>query len=281
MTSIVFGASGNVGRFIVTQLAERGERVIAISRKQRTAAPGIEWQIGDITKPAEIRLADADTLYCTLLITELASALPQLHAPTLRRLIAFSSSSVLTKADSAVASERDLIARMIEAEVAIAEWCKSHGIAWTILRPTLIYLEGHDANITRLARIIKRFGIMPVVGRADGRRQPVHAVDLATGAISAGSSPRAENKYYVLAGGETISYREMMGRIFDGVGRRRWIVGLPSWLWRNAFALAGRFLPGFNAEMGTRMLKDMTFDDHDARADFGWSPRDFRPRFQL
>lgn len=280
MTSIVFGASGNVGRFIVTQLAERGERVIAISRKQRTATREIEWQIGDITKPAEIRLADADTLYCTLLITELASALSQLHAPALRRLVAFSSSSVLTKADSAVVSERDLIARMRKAEEAIAEWCKSHGVAWTILRPTLIYLEGHDANITRLARIIKRFGFMPVVGRADGRRQPVHAEDLAAGAISAGSSPRAENKCYVLAGGETIPYREMLGRIFDGVGRRRRVVGLPAWLWRGAFALAGRFLPGFNAEMGTRMLKDMTFDDHDARADFGWSPRDFRPRFQ-
>lgn len=280
MTAIVFGASGNVGRFIVTQLAERGERVIAISRKQRTATQGIEWQVGDITRPAEIRSADADTLYCTLLITELAAALPHLHMPALRRIVAFSSSSVLTKVDSAVTSERDLIARMIKAEEAIAEWCKSHGVAWTILRPTLIYLEGHDANITRLARIIKRFGIMPVVGLADGRRQPVHAEDLATGAISAGSSPRAENRYYVLAGGETISYREMMGRIFDGVGRRRWIVGLPSWLWRSAFATAGRLLPGFNAEMGTRMLKDMTFDDHDARADFGWSPRDFRPRFQ-
>jgi hypothetical protein len=31
--------------------------------------------------------------------------------------------------------------------------------------------------------------------------------------------------------------------------------------------------------MADRMAQDLTFDDAAARADFGWAPRDFRPKF--
>ncbi len=95
------------------------------------------------------------------------------------------------------------------------------------MRPTLIYSEGRDINISPLSRLIRRFGFMPIVGGAPGLRQPVHAEDLAIGAISAAASPAAANKIYSLTGGETLSYREMIGRIFDGVRLPRRTVSVP------------------------------------------------------
>jgi nucleoside-diphosphate-sugar epimerase len=68
-------------------------------------------------------------------------------------------------------------------------------------------------------------------GRGRGLRQPVHAEDCAVGAISAAQSVRAANRVYDLPGGETITYREMIGRIFDGLKRRRFIVPVPPPLW--------------------------------------------------
>jgi nucleoside-diphosphate-sugar epimerase len=202
-----------------------------------------------------------------------------LFNPSLRRVVAVSSTSVITKQDTEVAAEREIIGRLAEAEREIATACEQNNIGWTILRPTLIYAEGRDTNITPLSRLIRRFGFMPLVGGAPGLRQPVHAEDLAIGAISAAASAAAVNKFYSLPGAETLAYREMIGRIFDGLRLPRRTVSIPAWLWRAGFALAKPLFPDSNVAMGTRMTKDMTFDATPAIRDFGWNPRTFHPRF--
>jgi nucleoside-diphosphate-sugar epimerase len=94
-------------------------------------------------------------LFCTADAVLLGEALPYLLHPALKRLVAFSSTSVITKQDTEVASERAMIQRFAAAEQQIAAMCEQHGIGWTILRPTLIYAEGRDANITPLSRLIR------------------------------------------------------------------------------------------------------------------------------
>ena len=149
----------------------------------------------------------------------------------------------------------------------------------TGLRPTLIYAEGHDINITPLSRLIRRFRFMPLVGGATGLRQPVHAEDLAIGALAAAASPAAANKFYALPGGETLSYKEMIGRIFDGLKMPRRTIPVPALLWRAAFALTKPLFPDANVAMGLRMTKDMTFDATPAITDFGWRACAFHPVF--
>lgn len=276
--SLVIGGTGLVGGYIVAHLQGRGGRPLALSRTERTS-PGIAWIRGDLRDPASLRLPEFATLYCTADAVLLAQALPHLLNPSLRRVVAFSSTSVLTKLDSQIARERQRMQELIDAEEQIAASCRQHGIGWTVLRPTLIYAEGRDSNITPLSRLISRFGFMPLVGSAGGLRQPVHAEDLALGAIAAADSPASINKTYALPGLETITYREMIGRIFDGLGRPRRTVSLPPALWRLMFLLAKPLFPSANVAWGLRMTKDMTFDAGPAVADFGWSPRAFHPVF--
>jgi nucleoside-diphosphate-sugar epimerase len=169
---------------------------------------------------------------------------------------------------------------LADAEKAIREFCEKHNIAWTILRPTLIYTEGRDRNISRLARLIDRYGILPLAGAGTGKRQPVHAEDLAIGALRAATSPAAQNRDYNLPGGETLTYREMCERIFEGLGRRPRIVSIPPKVWFVASKLVGPFMPGITPTMGSRMSEDLTFDPGQARRDFFWQSRDFRPIFK-
>jgi nucleoside-diphosphate-sugar epimerase len=276
--SLVIGGTGLVGGCIVEHLVRGGERPLALSRRQRDG-PDVDWVRGDLARPDTLAIAPFATLYCTADAILLADALPRLFNPSLRRLVVFSSTSVLTKQDTEVAAERELIRKLAKAEQIIAAACEQHGVGWTILRPTLIYAEGRDTNITPLSRLIRRFGFMPLVGGAPGLRQPVHAEDLAIGAISAASSPAAANKTYSLPGGETLTYREMIGRIFDGLRLPRRTVSVPPFLWRAAFGLAKPLYPGSNVAMGIRMMKDMTFDSTPAIRDFGWNPRKFNPVF--
>jgi nucleoside-diphosphate-sugar epimerase len=276
--SLVIGGTGLVGSYIIEHLVRSGERPIALSRSQQNG-PCADWLCGDLEKPDTLNFPMFATLYCTADAVLLANALPRLFRPSLKRVVVFSSTSVITKQETEIAAEREMIRKLADAERKIAAACEQHNVAWTILRPTLIYGAGRDTNITPLSRLIRRFGFMPLVGEASGLRQPVHAEDLAIGAISAASSPAAANKIYSLAGGETLTYREMIGRIFDGLKLPRRTVSVPPFLWRVSFILVKPLFPSANVAMGTRMMKDMTFDYTPAIQDFGWNPRNFKPVF--
>jgi nucleoside-diphosphate-sugar epimerase len=276
--SLILGATGLVGGSILEHLMRGGERPLALSRSPRSRA-GVDWFCGDLEQPDTLRFPPFATLYCTTDAKLLPAALPHLFNPSLKRAIVFSSTSVITKLDSEVVAEREMLKALAEAEQEIAAACERNNVAWTILRPTLIYAEGRDTNITPLSRLIRRFGVMPLVGGAHGLRQPVHAEDLAIGAIAAASSPAAANRFYSLPGGETLSYREMVGRIFDGLRKPRRTVAIPVGLWRAIFLLAKPLFPGANVAMGIRMMKDMVFDATPAIRDFGWNPRRFNPAF--
>lgn len=276
--SLILGATGLVGGYIVDHLVRAGVRPLALSRSPQSK-PGIDWVRGDLEKPDTLVFPPFATLYCTADATLLPAALPRLFNPALKRAVFFSSTSVITKLDSEVAAEREVLKGLAAAEQKIVAACEQNHVAWTILRPTLIYAEGRDINITPLSRLIRRFGFMPLVGGAPGLRQPVHAEDLAIGAIAAASSPAAANNFYSLPGGETLPYREMVGRIFDGLRRPRRTVTVPAVLWRAMFLVAKPLFPDANVAMGTRMMKDMTFDPAPAIRDFGWNPRPFKPVF--
>ena len=276
--SLVIGGTGIVGGYIVAHLTRRGDRPLVLSRSPANAAD-VDWVHGDLRQPETLTIPPFATLYCTADAVMLAGALPRIFQPSLKRVVVFSSTSVLTKKDTEIVEERERLRELAEAEQTIASACEQHGVEWTILRPTLIYDEGRDGNITPLSRLIRRFGFMLLVGGARGQRQPVHAEDLAIGAIASAASPAAANQFYSLPGAETISYREMIGRIFDGLRLPRRTISVPPALWRLAFLVAKPLFPGANVAMGIRMMKDMTFDASPAVRDFGWNPREFHPVF--
>lgn len=268
---LVLGATSLVGRFALPRLTAAGVDHAPVSR---CAEPG--WIQADIeTTDGRAALPPAETVLSLSPIWLLAEAIDTLKAGGLKRLIAFSSTSVATKAGSSNAYEQDVVAALARGEDAV----RASGVDWTILRPTMIYAEGLDGNVSRLAGLARRFGVLPISGPGQGRRQPVHADDLAVAAVRALTAPASIHQTYALAGGETLSYRQMCERIFDGLGRRPRILSLPPGLWRAGLILASPVLPGATAQMGERMDRDLVFDDNAARRDLGWSPRDFRPSF--
>jgi nucleoside-diphosphate-sugar epimerase len=275
---LVLGATSLIGRFAWPRLTASGTPAFAVSRHTR-AEPG--WVRADLSDPdLEAMLPDCPTVLSLSPIWSLPPALAALKARGMRRLVAFSSTSLFTKTASPDAYEQGVARRLAEGEAATRAFCGANGVAWTILRPTLIYAEGQDQNVSRLARLIRRIGVLPLAGSGRGLRQPVHADDLAAAAIAAAASPAAEGKAYDLPGGETLTYRQMAERVFEGLGRRPLIVSAPEPMWRLAFALARPLLPGATAQMGSRMDEDLAFDGAAAATDFGWRPRPFRPDFK-
>jgi nucleoside-diphosphate-sugar epimerase len=275
---LVLGATSLIGGHLLGRLKAEDLDPVAFSR--RPPSEDTCWIGGDL-KDADLdeRLPVAATVFSLSPIWLLPAALPALRARGMERLIAFSSTSRFTKTDSPDAGERAVALELAGAEAAVEAWCAEHGVAWTLLRPTLIYDEGHDENVSRIARLVKRFHVMPLSGGGEGLRQPVHAADLAAGALAAGHAPATRNRAYNLVGGETVTYRVMVDRVFEGLGKTPRSLPMPVWLFGLIMRLAKPFYPGATVAMGTRMGQDLTFDSAEAMRDFGWSPRDFRPRF--
>lgn len=139
----------------------------------------------------------------------------------------------------------------------------------------MIYDGLHDRNVAAIASFIRRSGFFPVAGAAKGLRQPVHADDVAA-ACQAAIATEGLRDTYELSGGETLTYREMVERIFVWLDRHPRLVTIPLPLIRAAAPLVSwlRQLEHLPA-MAARMNVDLVFDHDAARRDFGFRPRPF------
>lgn len=275
----VTGARSLVGSFLLPRLRAAGHEVAAFSRSP-PAGPveGVSWFAADLEStpfrwpafPAG-RLVHVAPLWLAPGIVEAAAS------NGVRRLVAFGSTSRFTKARSAVPAEAAVARRLAEAEEDLAAACERAGVAWTVFRPTLIYGARRDANVEVIARLLRRTRLFPVVGGGRGRRQPVHADDLAAACVAALDAPPTYGRAYDLTGGTTLRYRELVAAVGQGAGVDPWIVSVPAVLVRALLRVAAA-LPGLGhltPAMADRMQEDLVFDSAEAVRDFGYAPRAF------
>lgn len=271
------GASSQIGVAILLQLQEAGVPLTAVTYE----SPAPVAYDGFMHKQMDLRdegafpeEAECSSLIHTAPIWLLPAHIPHLARAGLKRLVAFSSTSLFGKESSADSHEQAVVRHLQDAEAAIHALCAQHSIQWTILRPTLVYGMGMDRSITLIRTFVQRYGFFPILPPALGLRQPVHAVDLADAALHCLNAHVTYNKAYNLSGGETLAYRAMVERIFAALDKPPRILAtrhLPRLL-RGYARLTGSAL---NAQMAYRMNEDLVFDHAEANEDFGYQPRSF------
>lgn len=273
----VTGASGFLGRHVVPCLVERGHTVTALARSSTAAVRvkglGAQPILGDLDDPASVDAAfgvsGAESL------VSLAS-LGFGHGPTivaaaeesgLERAVFLSTTAVFTTLNAASKTAR------LAAEQAVHD----SALAWTIVRPTMIYGTPADRNMARLLQLLRRSPVVPLPG--DGRRlqQPVHVDDVAGAVVVALESPLAVGHDYDLAGPEPLSLREVIGEAAAAVGTSVRLVPVPLPLAVIALGLYERIAtrPRIIAEQLRRLGEDKVFDITDARRDLRFDPRSF------
>ena len=278
-TCSVTGATSPVGDQLVNKLLTAGYVVHAIGRGRHAPVPGrsLFWHQHDLTRPGAFPRFTARVLFHLASIWLLPERIEQFHENGVQRVIALSSTSRFSKANSSSPAEQAVAEALARAEDAVASTCERLGVAYTIFRPTLIYGVGRDRNVADIARFAARFGVFPILGKGLGLRQPVHAADLAQACMLAVDAPASFHQTYNLSGGETLTYREMVQRVFQALQKPARIVPVPEPVFRLAIHFA-RQIPRYRhlkPEMATRMDRDLCFDHLAADRDFGFSPRPF------
>ncbi len=276
-TALVFGGSGPIGAALLARMLPAGWTIVAVSREAQRDGPDLRWLRGDLAHCDG--LPDAvDAIFSCGPLDHFACwhAQAAVAAP---RVVAFGSTSAEAKQASPDAAERALAAQLRDAEAMLFATAAARGVAATVLRPTLVYGDGRDRTVARIAALARRLGWFAIPRGATGLRQPVHVDDLAAAALAACDAPATHGRVYDLPGGETLPWRAMVARTLAAQSPRPRLLEVPLRVFRLALGVAR--LAGKGAGFGdgalSRLREDLVFDPGPAQADFGYAPRPFTP----
>ncbi|MCE5233489.1 MAG: NAD-dependent epimerase/dehydratase family protein [Mizugakiibacter sp.] len=270
MTHLVFGASGQVGRFLLPRLVARGADVCAVSRDAHADADGVRWRQGTLPDAVPVPRGAA-ALVSLGPVHHFVSWLERATFDGRPRVVALSSMSADSKRASPDPAERAIAGVLADAERRLAARCEALGLAWTVLRPTLIYGAGSDKSITPLARRAARWHAFPLPAAA-GLRQPVHADDLALAVLAALDRPESAGRVLAFGGGERLTAAAMFARVRASVPTWTLPLFVPAWAQRVAAAM----LPRLRGPL-SRLQSDLIADNAEAERLLGVRPRGFRP----
>jgi len=273
---IIMGATSLIGPYVCSRLADEGFTVECFSRKPKiikcSSKHTFRWREFDIKNPGDWHAPTGVIIISLLPLQILFQLLPRLKKA--KQIIAVSTTSVFTKKQSKDRKERNLINCMISCEREIIKFSTGFKINWTIMRPTLVYGAGQDSNISAISYFIKKFGLFIVAHPASGLRQPVHADDVAQAIVAAINNKDASNTSFNLGGGETLTYLNMVKRIFESTGRRPIIICLPSGVLSFALCCFNLvFRSSYSPALFYRMNQDFVFDFTSAKSILRYNPR--------
>ncbi|OAR26173.1 NmrA family transcriptional regulator [Streptomyces sp. ERV7] len=207
---VVTGATGNVGRHLVQNLASAGEWVTAVSRRAPAGEmPGtVEFQQADPARPETLKpsLDGADALY--LLVPgdgaglDPYAILETARAAGVRRVVLQSSQATATRPDSPAHT------RLRTFEGAVRE----SGLRWTVLRPS-----GFASNAYMWAASI-RSGRTVAAPFGDVGLPVIDPADIAAVAAEALRDGSHAGRTYELTGPAPVSPREQARAIGEALG---------------------------------------------------------------
>jgi uncharacterized protein YbjT (DUF2867 family) len=276
MRMLVTGGSGFLGEYVLREATRRGHLTVALARSEAAAtavaAQGALPVSGDLNDPHSLAEAFA-ARRCDILVN--LASLGFGHAPAIvaaaekagiGRAVFVSTTAVTTTL--AVTSKRVRLA----AEQRIA----ASDLSWTILRPTMIYGDPGDRNLSRLLPLLRRVPVFPVPG-ATHLQQPVHVADVAGAVLTAAERPATATRTYDVAGPKPLTFAELLRTSAHAVASRTRFVPVP--LSPLVAAARGYELlsknPRIRSEQLRRLAEDKAYAIDDAARDLGYAPRPF------
>ncbi len=290
----VTGATGKSGQYFVMELQKHRLEgyqfrfLVRHSTSSQTGNKGRELlkEIGgeiyeaDITKPEELdslfvteRGEKVDTLLHIASVLWSPYIVPVALKHGVSRLILVHTTGIYSKYKAAGEAYR-VTEREIHRQV---EELRRHGknISVTYLRPTMIYGDLEDGNISIFMKMVYKLRLMPVINGAKYDLQPVWCGDLGKAYYDVLVNPeKTDNKDYILSGGAPIQLIDIFKIMAKELGVKNRYISCPFWLaYAGAWAL---FLLTFGKadmrEKVQRMVEPRAYPHDEAMRDFGYCP---------
>lgn len=244
---LLTGASGTVGRVLLSRLLAEGRPVRCLVRDPREIGPErvrVQLVLGDLASPSSFRHAmrGVDS------VVHFAAAIRDAPRASIEELNGLAALRLARAAEQAGIRRFVLLSTLAASPHAAARFLRSRALAEhavraadldaTILAPSLVVAR-HDRLIKAIERL-SRLPVVPVYGEGRARWQPIAADDVAACAL--GALDRAALGRFELAGPDTVSYDALVEAVMRTRRRRRRRLHVPEPVFRPALGLLERSL---------------------------------------
>jgi uncharacterized protein YbjT (DUF2867 family) len=237
----IFGGTGFIGRYVVERLADRGARILVISRSPRShgrhlqplgSVDQIVVQSADLSSETALRRAVAGAAGVINLIGILYESGRQQFAEVQGALAG----------RIAAAAQAEGVARLVQISAIGADPGSASAYARskaegerrvheafpgaTILRPSIV-IGPEDSFFNRFAGLARVLPALPLIGGGATRFQPVYVGDVAQAVVAALERDDAPGQIYELGGPRIYTFAELMRYMLQVLGRRRLLVNVP------------------------------------------------------
>lgn len=261
MRSLLTGATGFVGRHLVTALLRRGNSITALVRSppkaQEIADAGVRLIQGDLDDQRAMAQAceGQDVVYhvAGLVAARNEAEFLQVNRDGTRALVEAASRAaakrfvLVSSAAAGGPSQPGVPLKGDEpphpvtiygrSKLAGEEVVRAGGVPWTIVRPPAVYGPG-DRELLRIFKLA-RLGIAPVFGSGKQELSLVYGPDLGEALAAAGHAPGAVGKIYYACHPEIVTSGVMVQTIGRAMGKSVRLLPLPTFLAHGLLTLTG------------------------------------------
>jgi nucleoside-diphosphate-sugar epimerase len=126
-----------------------------------------------------------------------------------------------------------------EAEDGLRQLASETGMEVVIIRPPLVYGPGVKANFQSMMRWLDK-GIPLPLGAIHNRRSLVSLDNLIDLIVTCIHHPAAANQIFIAGDGEDLSTTELLQRMAAGLGKKAWLIPVPSFILEWGARLVGK-----------------------------------------
>ncbi len=277
-TILITGGTGAIGSVLVDHLLSHDFKIRLLALPGDPIAgkyseESIEVRYGNITESSSLKgicegvsvvihmaaiiLTENDEDYDRINIEGTKNILDEAHQAGVAHFIHISSASVIYTKTTPYSISKRVCERLV----------RESGVKYTIVRPTLVYGKKGGQEFDIFLSNLKKFPIIPFIGRGDALKRPVYVEDIIDGLITLAKQPGGTGKVYNFSGGESISmiyFAKFCLFLMDT--RYQMFLYLPVWLCKLSALLLKKVMihPPLRWSMIAGVTQDANLDPTDA-----------------
>ena len=283
---LVTGGAGVMGSRLVRGLVERGEKVRVLTLPgdpyvTRLDGLDVDIRYGDISNAATLSgvFDGVETVFhlAAVVLSRNPAVFKRVNVEGTRNMVAgataagvkhfiyVSSASVVYPKPTPYSLSKRECERIVSSQ---------DSMHYTIIRPTLAYSESGGEEFLLFMNYLKRFPVVPFIGRGKALKNPVHVDDLMRGFLAIPGNPKTYGKIYQFSGGEEITIRNLAKLILKQLGLSRPFLTIPVPVCKAVAAVMARTMknPPLAWNVIAGITQDANLDNSLARQDLGYSP---------
>ncbi len=147
-------------------------------------------------------------------------------------------------------------------------------MAYTIVRPTLTYGPNEGQEFMMFLDSLKKYPVVPFVGRGQAKKNPVLADDIVKGLAAIAGNTKTYGKIYNFSGGEEISIWDLAHLMLKHQGISKPFLPIPIPICKMIAGIMEATMkrPPLTRYAISRILHEAALDNISAREDLGYAP---------